>query len=172
MAQLHLIVGPVGAGKSTFAQQLAAERRAVRLTLDDWMTRLFSPDRPESGVMEWYVERAARCVDQIWRVAGSLIDAGTDVILEIGLIRRDDRARLFERVDAAGHTLTVYVLEAPREVRRERVERRNRDQGATFSMVVPPHFFELASDLWQPLDDDECEGREVRFVNGPGAGTD
>ncbi len=172
MAQLHLIVGPVGAGKSTFAQQLAAERRAVRLTLDDWMTRLFSPDRPESGVMEWYVERAARCVDQIWRVAGSLIDAGTDVILEIGLIRRDARARLLERVDAAGDTLTVYVLEAPREVRRERVERRDREHGATFSMVVPPHFFELASDLWQPLDDDECEGREVRFVNGPGAGTD
>jgi len=144
----------------------------VRLTLDDWMTRLFSPDRPASGVMEWYVERAARCIDQIWRIASSLISVGTDVILEIGLIRRDDRSRLFERVDAAGHALTVHVLEAPREVRRERVERRNRDQGATFSMVVPPHFFELASDLWQPLDDDECEGREVRFVNGPGAGAE
>lgn len=166
MAQLHLILGPVGAGKSTFAQKLAGEHRAVRLTLDDWMTRLFSPDRPDrpSAVMEWYLERAARCIDQIWRVAGSLIAVGTDVILELGLIRRDDRERLFERVDAAGHALRVYVLDAPREVRRERVERRNRDQGATFSMLVPPHFFELASDLWQPLDDDECEGRDVRFV--------
>ncbi|MCC6996544.1 MAG: ATP-binding protein [Deltaproteobacteria bacterium] len=172
MAQLHLILGPVGAGKSTFAQQLAEERRAVRLTLDDWMTRLFSPDRPASGVMEWYVERAGRCIDQIWRIAGGLLSVGTDAILEIGLIRRDDRERLFERVDAAGHALTVYVLDAPREVRRERVERRNRDQGATFSMVVPPHFFELASDLWQPLDDDECEGRDVRFVSGAPAGAE
>ena len=54
--------------------------------------------------------------------------------------------------------------DAPRDVRRERVERRNRDQGATFSMVVPPAIFELASDMWEPLDDDERAGRDVRDV--------
>ncbi|WP_293248436.1 hypothetical protein [Nannocystis sp.] len=32
-------------------------------------------------------------------------------------------------------------------------------------MVVPPQIFELASDLWQPLDTDECEGREIHFLD-------
>jgi hypothetical protein len=42
--------------------------------------------------------------------------------------------------------------------------RRNVEQGETFSMVVPPEFFELASDLWEVPDEAEREGRTVRFV--------
>lgn len=164
MAQLHLIVGPVGAGKSTFAFQLAREQRAVRLNLDEWMAELFSPDRPDAGVMEWYVERAQRCVDQIWRLASRMIEAGTSVVLEIGLIQRRQRQRILGRIDKAGHPLQIYVLDAERDVRRERVEQRNRAKGDTFSMVVPPHVFEMASDMWEPLDDAECQGRAVRFV--------
>ena len=47
---------------------------------------------------------------------------------------------------------------------RARVEERNRSQGSTFSMVVPPAIFELASDLWEPPDADECQDRDVRFM--------
>ena len=165
MPRLHLIVGPVGAGKSTFARALSRERRAIRLTLDEWMAVLFRPDRPAAGVLEWYGERTERCLEQIWRVACSAIEAGTEVVLEIGLIQRRDRQRFYDRVDASSHELTIYVLDAPRELRRERVAARNLDQGPTFSMVVPPQIFELASDLWQPLDTDECEGREIHFLD-------
>ena len=128
------------------------------------MTRLFSPDRPDSGVVAWYVERAGRCLDQIWAVAASLVDAGTSVVLEIGLIQRRDRERLYRRVDAAGYELTVYVVEAPRDLRRERVEQRNQERGPTFSMVVPPQVFEMASDMWEPPERGECRGRDVRFI--------
>ncbi len=93
-----------------------------------------------------------------------MIDVGTDVILEIGLIERRDRERLYRRVDDAGYDLKIYVLDAPRELRRERVEQRNRAKGATFSMVVPPHFFEIASDMWEAPDELECGGREVQFI--------
>src|SRR5688500_9099140 len=50
MARVHLIIGPVGSGKSTFALQLARERGALRLNLDEWMALLFRPDRPETGL--------------------------------------------------------------------------------------------------------------------------
>jgi predicted kinase len=162
--RLHLIVGPVAAGKSTFALELSKQHRAVRLNLDEWMAQLFSPDRPDVGVMSWYTERTARCIEQIWRLATSLIEAGTDVILEIGLIQRRDRERLYQRVTAKGYDLTVYALDAPRELRRERVQQRNLEKGATFSMVVPGHIFELASDMWEPLEQDECNGRDVHFM--------
>lgn len=90
MGRLHLILGPVGAGKSTFAMQLSARHGALRLTLDEWMATLFSPDRPTTGLVEWYTERADRCVDQIWKLASHLIDMGSDVVLEIGLIQQRD----------------------------------------------------------------------------------
>lgn len=165
MARVHLVEGPVGAGKSTFAAQLSRHHAAPRLTLDDWMATLFRPDRPAAGVMEWYVERKERCIDQIWKLTCNLIDTGTDAVLELGLIQQRDRINLYDRIDAAGFNLTVYVLEAPREVRRQRVQERNRRKGETFSMEVPDQIFELASDMWEPPDDFECSGRDVRFIS-------
>ncbi|MCA9691827.1 MAG: ATP-binding protein [Myxococcales bacterium] len=165
MARIHLIIGPVGAGKSTYALRLADERAALRLNLDEWMAALFRPDRPSAGVMEWYVERTARCVALIGALARRLIAAGSDVVLEIGLIRRKEREELYRWVEDAGIDLTVYVLDAPRDVRRARVLRRNEEQGETFSMAVPLEFFELASDLWEPPEDDELRGRDVRLLD-------
>lgn len=158
-ARMHLLVGPVGAGKSTYGIALAKETRAVRLTLDAWMTTLFAPDRPSEGVMPWYVERAARAVDVIWQVALDVLGTGTSVVLEIGLLARRARAAFYARADAAGIRVVLHVVDAPRDVRRARVERRNRERGDTFSMVVPPEIFELASDLWEPPDDDELASR-------------
>ncbi|MEM6995316.1 MAG: AAA family ATPase [Myxococcota bacterium] len=164
MAQLHLVVGPVGSGKSTFVAALCARERAVRLNLDDWMATLFRPDRPVEGMVAWYAERAERCVAQIWSLAVQLIEVGVTVVLEIGLIRRRDRLRLYGWVDERALDLTIHILDAPRDVRRARVQHRNETRGPTFTMVVPPEIFELASDMWEPLADDECEGRDVRFV--------
>lgn len=165
---VHLVVGPVGAGKSTLALRLASEHGAVRFVLDEWMTELFSPDRPEHGAVEWYVERAARSVERIWAVALRIVETGTSVVLELGLLRREERERFYERLDDAGVAWTTHVIDAPRDVRRERVRERNRAKGATFSMLVPNDVFELASDLWEPPSASECEGRDVRFVRGDG----
>ena len=52
--------------------------------------------------------------------------------------------------DNAGFDSTIHVIDAPRDVCRERVRERNRRQGATFSMFVPSDAFELASDLREP----------------------
>lgn len=165
MPRIHLIVGPVGAGKSTFARELARRHAAVPFNLDQWMADLFRKDRPETDTLPWYIERTHRCVDQIWRITESVLATGTDVVLEIGLILRRDRETLYARVDAGAHDLTIYVLDAPRELRRERVLRRNEERGETFAMEVPPAFFEFASDLWEPLSDDEREGRDVRPID-------
>ena len=162
--RLHLVLGPVGAGKSTFAERLARDHRAVRLTLDEWMTKLFSQDRPDHGVMDWYIERTVRCIEVIWTLATQMIDHDTNVVLEIGLLTRREREGFFERVETEGANLTTYVIDASRDVRRRRVEERNRARGSTFSMVVPPAIFDLASDLWESPDAAECEGRDVRFI--------
>jgi predicted kinase len=163
--QLHLILGPVGAGKSTFARALGRKHRAVPLILDDWMAQMFGADeRPQTGRIEWYLERRDRCLEQIWKLAVALCEIGTSAVLELGLIRRGERDAFYRRVEDAGLTLSVYVLDAPRSVRRERVMRRNEEKGATFAQVVPLEIFELASDMWEPPDDEEASERAIRFL--------
>lgn len=84
-------------------------------------------------------------------------------MLEIGLVQRPERDAFYRRIGDAGYGLTVYLLDAPREVRRERVMRRNEEQGPTFAQVVPLDFFELASDMWQEPDDIELRERAIQF---------
>ena len=92
------------------------------------------------------------------------MDIGTDAILELGLIQRAARRDFYARLDTAGYAHTVYVLDAPKEVRRARVLRRNAEKGATFSMVVPDAIFEMASRMWEPPDDTECASRDIQFI--------
>lgn len=160
---LHLIEGPVGAGKSTLALALARKHDALRFNLDDWFSVLFSPDRPETDIWAWYAERKERCIEMIWRQGCLSLDAGHNIVVELGLIQRADRAAFYSRVDDAGYALAVYVVDAPLEVRRERVRRRNQERGDTFAMEVSDAVFELASDFWEPPDDEECRERGITW---------
>lgn len=150
LGTLYLLVGPVGAGKSTFAQQRIARSPALHLDVDTWMVRLFGDDpRPTEGVLQWYLERRERCRGLLWDVALAALRCGTDVFLELGLLQQIEREAFYERARAEDLELVVYVLDAPRAVRRARVEGRNRATG-DYTQVVPPEMFERASDAWEP----------------------
>lgn len=168
MPTIHLIEGPVGAGKSTFAARLSVQYSAPMLNLDEWMVNLFRPDRPEEGFMEWYAERKQRCIEQIWQVTCDLLDTGTDAILELGLVQQADRLDFYGRVDASDYPLRVYLIDAPREVRKARVMNRNQEKGDTYRMEVTEEVFELASNMWQPPDEVEIRERKIEFVGGEG----
>lgn len=165
MGKILLLEGPVGAGKSSYAERVVARERLPHFNLDDWFVTLYSPDRPAEGVMAWYSERKRRCIEQIWKVTVAVLGSGTDVILELGLLTRAEREAFYQRADNAGIEVAVTVLVAPREVRRERVRQRNRERGGTFRMEVPDAFFELASDRWEAPDDLEIEERRIEVVD-------
>ena len=164
MPTVHLIEGPVGAGKSTFAAVLASRTDGVHIALDEWFAKLFSPDRPAGDFVSWYVDRKERLTDLIWRHSEHLLASGKDVVLELGLIQHGPRIEFCRRVQECGYAPVIHVLDAPTDVRRERVRRRNIEKGITFSMVVPDHIFDLASKLWEAPDEIECEEFEVNFV--------
>lgn len=166
MATVHLIEGPVGAGKSTFAAKLGAQHSVPRLNLDEWMVVLFRPDRPDEGFMEWYSTCKQRCIEQIWRVTTDLLDVGSDVILELGLVQAQDRLDFYSRVDALEVALKVYVLDVPKAVRAARVQARNLEQGSTYQMAVSPEIFELANSAWQMPDAAEVAEREIEIIGG------
>ena len=123
MPAWHIIEGPVGAGKTTYANQLGRELRTPPLVLDNWMTNLFQADRPEADLWTWYAERKARCFSQIMVLARNALDLGNDAIVELGLLKAKDRLDLYVSLENEGRDFLVHVLRAPRAERRRRVPR-------------------------------------------------
>ncbi len=165
MPTIHLIEGPVGAGKSTYAGRLSLERQALHLNLDAWMVTLFAPDRPDTDFMAWYAECKQRCIEQIWAVACGLLELDRDVILELGLVQRVDREAFYQRVDGTDFNLDITVLNIPVELRRQRVRERNASARGTYQMQVSDEVFELANGFWESPDDAEIGARGIKVLS-------
>ncbi|OEZ62643.1 ATP-binding protein [Duganella sp. HH105] len=146
---VHLIFGPTAAGKSTFARKLAAEANGVRFAIDEWMPALFASDAPANMDMAWVMPRVGRCQAQIWSVAEQILGTGTDVVLELGLLRKADRVAIKAKVEQAGYTPVFHFVDADLETRRQRVLRRNAEKGATYSFDVTPVMFEAMESYFE-----------------------
>lgn len=157
-ATLHVIFGPSGAGKSTYAKQLARSEPAVHFAIDEWMARLFAADMPEPLEFEWMMARVERCEAQIWSVAASTMAAGTSVVLDLGLMRKTDRARVAEIAEACELPLQFHFVTASADVRRARVLERNEVRGETFSIDVSPDMFDFIEGVYEAPDADELRG--------------
>jgi len=128
------------------------------------MVRLFGADsRPQDNVIAWYLERRERCRGLLWDVALDVLRSGVDVVLEFGLVTVADREAFYEKACAEDLRLLVYLVDAPRDVRRERVLQRNKAPGP-FTQIVPIEFFERASDIWQPPSNSERAERGILDV--------
>jgi len=161
---IHLLEGPVGAGKSTLAGKLSVELQAPHLNLDEWMVTLFREDRPDSDFLGWYAERKERCIEQIWLVANEILFTNNNVILELGLVQRAAREAFYQRVAGTDHNLLVYWLDVAEATRRQRVKQRNSEQGATFKMEVSDEVFAMANAAWEAPDDEELRDRASKIV--------
>jgi predicted kinase len=157
-ATLHVIFGPCGAGKTTYAHAFARRERAVAFILDDWMARLFGPDIPEPLEYEWMLERVGRCEAQIWSTAAAVLAAGTSVILDIGLMRRADRERVRQIAEGAELPLQWHFVDAPQEVRRARVAGRNTIRGESFAIEVTPELFDFIEGVYEAPEPAELAG--------------
>lgn len=157
-ATLNVIFGPCGAGKTTYAHAFARREKAVAFILDDWMARLFGADMPQPLQYDWMIERVGRCEGLIWATAAGVLAAGRPVILDIGLMRRADRARVREIAEATGLDLRFHFVDAPREVRRARVLDRNVIRGESFAIEVTPDLFEFIEGVYEAPEPEELTG--------------
>jgi predicted kinase len=119
------VTGSTGAGKSTFARDLAERVGGVRFSIDEWMTALFWMDSPEKKDFSWAMERIARCEAQIAAVSVSLAMVGVDAVLDLGFTLREHREAWLKRAREAGVAVELHVLDVPAEVRWGRVCERN-----------------------------------------------
>jgi len=155
VAKLHLVCGPVGAGKTTRARALAAEVGGVVFSLDEWILTMFGPDASGTVTADWIQARVVRCEEQIWRVARRLLELGTPVVLDLGFMLREQRDRYRRLGGEVGAATELHVVDAPIEVRRARVKERNERRTATFTLPVSDALFDWIEQRYQPPADGE-----------------
>jgi predicted kinase len=147
---IHLICGSVGAGKTTYALALSNRLGAMHLSIDDWMVTLFSPDMPQPLDWRWITERVARCERQIVAMALQLGRIGVPSILDLGLLRADDRQRVAVQATAAKLAVQLHFVDVDPAERWRRICTRNVERGETFRLTVTRNMFDFIEKLWQP----------------------
>lgn len=155
MPEVHLICGSTGAGKTTFAMQLAGQKGAQRYSIDEWMGGLFWMDAPDPPEFSWAIERVGRCESLIWALALRDAQAGRDVILDLGFSTRSQRDGFKARCEKAGLSAVLWYLDVPADVRRGRVAARNAAQGDTFELLVDDDTFDWMEGYFQAPGPDE-----------------
>ncbi len=154
---LHIVIGATGAGKTTFAKRLAAERDAIVFTSDDWLNTLFIGDLPAHDAWTWALARVERCEAQIWKLTQQLLDRGIEVVLDINMMNRAVRAKQRGFAEASGHPYKLYFLDVDRETRWQRVSQRNETKGDTYSFPISKTFFDFVESVLERPDDEELQ---------------
>ena len=124
MARVVLVCGPTGVGKTTYSLSLAKEISAIRFSIDPWMQTLFSKDMTSLD-FSWMMERVGRCYEQIWQVAEQVLLIDGNVILDLGFTTKQQRDLFSKRAKSLCVDAEIHYLDAPKSVRKQRVEKRN-----------------------------------------------
>ncbi len=153
MNKIHLILGPQGAGKSTYAKKLAAEIKGLHLSIDEWMLNLYIKDMPNSINLSWIKERVERCETQIWNLVRQMSKSDCEIILDLGFTKVEKREKFKRLAKEINMPLQFYFLNAPHTIRKERVMQRNKKKGATYSFEVTSGMFDfMEAEFHNPTD--------------------
>jgi predicted kinase len=133
VATLFITCGVPGSGKTTLAKRLEAERRAVRLTADEWLHALYpnesddalNADLPLDERLHW-VKAHRPLVEQLqWALALRTLALGVNVVLDWGLWTREERDRYRTEAQERGARVVLCVLDPSRDELVRRLEERN-----------------------------------------------
>jgi predicted kinase len=116
-ARLILTCGLPGAGKTTLARRLAAERGALRLTTDEWMWAL--------GSTPWDESLRVKVEHELWRTTQDVLRLNVSVVLDFGLWARVERDELRLTARQLGVGVELHYLETSSEDLWRRIEERN-----------------------------------------------
>lgn len=154
---IHLVCGPIGAGKTTYAIDLAEKEGAVRFSEDEWLSKLFVPDAP-AGLLEqpmqvvgaWASEKYMRCRGQIWQVCQQLLKNNVSVVLDGSAANKEQRDAIRKKAADNGVGFQLHYVISNAKIRKKRVFERNVTQGATYSLEVTPAMFQYAEEFFSP----------------------
>jgi predicted kinase len=119
---LYLLCGRAGAGKSTLARKISADRQAVLFCEDQWLARLFDG----APTLEAYLERRGRIRMLLAEHVPDILKLGHSVVFDFGGNTVRDRLWVRSVCESAGATHELHYIVADEALCRLRVAERNR----------------------------------------------
>jgi predicted kinase len=116
-ARLILTCGLPGAGKTALARRLAADRSAVRLTKDEWLTAL--------GSSPWDEPTREKVEHELWNLAQEILRHSVSVVLDFGLWARIERDEMRSVARRLGVGVELHFLDVPADELWRRIDVRN-----------------------------------------------
>jgi len=159
VSTVYLLVGPPGAGKTTFVSWELVGKGRVR------PTDVLSPDGLlyADGRYEWTRERVGRAWAEVRGDYEALLATGRDLVLDATFVRRQDRRPWLELAREAGHRVVAVFVSVPSEVLVER-DRAREEHGKRVGVTVIHRF-------WKALEPPELgEGFDEVWVVGEDGG--
>ena len=157
MKKLILVCCPTGVGKTTYSLSLSKEIGAVRFSIDPWMKTLFSKDMTSLDYT-WMIERVNRCYEQIWQVSEQILSLNGNVVLDLGFTTKEQRIIFSDRAKELGINSEVHYLDAPKDIRKKRVEKRNVEKDSNvYSFEVTDVMFNFMEPRFEIPDQEELK---------------
>lgn len=154
---IHLIVGNTGSGKSTYANKLKIEKKGIVFTLDKWNKILFFSDKTEKDGLKWFLERIDRAEILIFDLILQLENSGVDSILDMGLSKFVHRKKYVNFAKENNIKVKTHFLNISKEVRKDRIFKRNTNKGATFEFEVSKDDFEFMESWFETPTKEELQ---------------
>ncbi|PMC39342.1 hypothetical protein CJ195_05290 [Bacillus sp. UMB0899] len=158
MATLHLMVGLPCSGKTTFARELEKRYSALRLSPDEWHTRLGHEYGYKMTELDEEIHNARHdAVESLmWDVAARVLALGVDAILDFGFWGRCERDQFRSRAKELGADFRIHFMDISEEVLFERLRSRNAQKpDATF--VIPEAKLKEWMKIFEKPSPDELE---------------
>ena len=165
MCRTTIVCGPTGVGKTTHSIAVSDEMNAIRFSIDPWMQTLFAKDMVTLD-FAWMMERVERCQDQIWSVGEQVLARGGNVVLDLGFTTRAQRKGFVDRAAAVGVPADIHYLDAPTDVRRRRVTKRNAEQDpSVYAFDVTDEMFAFMEPRFEIPDESELVDGELIVIS-------
>lgn len=119
---LHLVCGKIAAGKSTLVTELGRRPNTLTMREDHWLSRLYPG---EQNSLDDYVRNATRLRSVIGPHVVDLLRNGLSVVLDFPANTPGSRARMRALFEEAGCAHQLHYLDAPDQVCKARLQRRN-----------------------------------------------
>lgn len=145
----YIIIGFIGAGKTTFARKLEKETGAVRFTKDEWMVRVFG-----NTLTDKHEEYDARMASLATDMALKCLRAGIDVIIDEGFWVKEHRDAISEKVRNAGGIPKLYYVETPFKAMKARTLQRSKNPQVD-SFIISEEVFDHYWQFFRPPGKDE-----------------
>ena len=140
---IHLIVGNTGSGKTSYAKELKKKTKGIIFSIDKWNKTLFFPDKEQTDGLDWFLERIERSEAIIQDLIIQLESSSYNSILDLGFSKVSHREKFRTFALENNFEIKMHFLDISKEIRLERIVKRNNEKGDTFEFEVSQENFDF-----------------------------